>query len=158
MAARSWISDIQGGGPRTTRIARLRYLWLSIGGAALAGGMLGTVVPLLPTTPLLLLAAWSFARASPRLHHWLVTHPRLVTPIEDWQRHGAIRPRAKLVAMFAVVASFVTSVLLGVSGEVLLVQAVVLAAVSLFILTRPDGTFPSAKRATARPRRDKDGP
>ena len=118
----------------------MRYLWLLLGGVALVLGALGVIVPLLPTTPFLLLAAWCFAQASPRLHHWLVTHPRLGPPIEDWRTQGAIRPRAKVVAMLAVAASLVTSVLLGVGGAVLAVQAVVLAAVSLFILTRPDGT------------------
>ncbi len=118
----------------------MRLLWLVMGITALVLGAAGTVVPLLPTTPFLLVAAWCFARASPRLHHWLVTHPRLGPPIEDWRRAGAIRPRAKMVAMIAIAASLLTSVLLGVGGAVLAIQAAVLAAVSVFILTRPDGT------------------
>ena len=89
---------------------------------------------------LLLVATWCFARASPRLHHWLVTHPSFGPPIADWRERGAIRPRVKLLAMLAVVASLVSSLVAGIGGAVLALQAVVLAAVSLFILTRPDGT------------------
>ena len=118
----------------------MRYLWLVLGGVALVLGALGVIVPLLPKTPFLLLAAWCFAQASPRLHHWLVTHPSFAPPIADWRERGAIRPRVKLLAMLAVVASLVSSLVAGIGGAVLALQAVVLAAVSLFILTRPDGT------------------
>lgn len=118
----------------------MRRLWLLLGGVSLLIGAAGTVVPLLPTTPLLLLAGYCFARSSPRLHLWLVTHPRLGPPIEDWRSAGAIRPRAKVAAMLAIAASLLTSVLIGVGGAVLALQAVVLAAVSVFILTRPDRT------------------
>ena len=54
----------------------LRILWLFLGGVSLLLGAAGTIVPLLPTTPFLLLAGYCFARSSPRLHHWLITHPQ----------------------------------------------------------------------------------
>lgn len=117
----------------------MRILWIMFGGLAVTLGAAGVIVPLLPTTPLLLLAGWCFARSSPTLHHWLVSHPRLGPPIQDWRSHGAIRPRAKCIAMIAILASFLTSVVLGVGGAVLIIQGVVLVAVSLFILTRPNG-------------------
>lgn len=104
---------------------------------SLAAGFIGIILPLLPTTPFLLLAAFCFARGSQRLHDWLMHHPRLGPPIHDWQKHGAISRRAKQMAMLAIGAVFLASFLLDAPTRVIIIQLVVLSAVSLFILTRP---------------------
>lgn len=115
-----------------------RVLWLTLGIISIACGIAGVLLPLVPTTPFLLLAAFAFARSSPRLHSWLVTHPRLGPPITDWRTHGAIGRRSKIVAVAVMGATPFISVTMGLSGTVLLVQAVVLCASAAFILTRPD--------------------
>lgn len=109
-----------------------------IGLVATGCGIAGIVLPLVPTTPFLLLAAYAFARSSPRLHAWLVTHPRLGPPISDWQAHGAISRPAKTAAVIVMAATFLVSAALGVSATVLVIQAVVLSAAATFVLTRPD--------------------
>jgi hypothetical protein len=120
----------------------LRIVWTLAGGLALALGVAGIVLPLVPTTPLLLLAAFCFARASPRLEMWLVEHPRLGPPIRNWRAEGAISPRAKGLALMAIGATFGLSLILRLPAHVLLIQAVVLGAVVLFILTRPTPRAP----------------
>ena len=120
-----------------TRHQLIRFFWLVGGFFSLAAGIVGIVVPLLPTTPFLLLAAFCFARGSEKLHNWLVHHPRLGPPIRDWQAHGAISRRAKWMAMVAIVAVLIASVLFGVATHIIVIQLLVLSAVSLFILTRP---------------------
>ncbi|MEM6462219.1 MAG: YbaN family protein [Pseudomonadota bacterium] len=115
----------------------LRLLWLSAGCISLALGIVGIALPLLPTTPFLILAAFCFARGSPALHKWLVNHPRLGPPIRDWELHRAISRRGKILAMVAIVAVFVISILAGVASYIIIIQLVVLSAVSIFILTRP---------------------
>ncbi len=115
----------------------VRLFWLIAGIASLGAGIIGIVLPLLPTTPFLLLAAYCFARGSQRLHDWLVNHPRLGPPIRDWQAHGAISSRAKKMAVGAIIAVFAASFLLGAPTRIIIIQLVVLSAVSLFILTRP---------------------
>jgi len=115
-----------------------RVLWLAVGFLATGCGIAGVVLPLVPTTPFLLLAAFAFARSSPRLHDWLVNHPRLGPPIADWQAHGAISRRTKLVAAAFMIATLALSVVTGVRGEIVVVQALVLCAVAAFVLTRPD--------------------
>lgn len=120
-----------------TRNQIVRLFWMAGGLLSLAAGIIGIALPLLPTTPFLLLAAYCFARGSKRLHDWLVHHPRLGPPIHDWQRHGAISRRAKQLAMASIVAVLGLSYLFGAPTRVIIIQIVVLSAVSLFILTRP---------------------
>ena len=70
-----------------------------IGVLALALGIVGIFVPVLPTTPLLLLSAWAFFRSSPRLYDWLMNHPRLGTYITNFTKHKAIPLRVKIVSV-----------------------------------------------------------
>jgi uncharacterized protein len=116
-----------------------RYLWLVLGFTATGLGILGAALPLLPTTPFMLLAAYAFARSSPRFHGWLVNHRRFGPLILNWQRHGSIDPASKRMAIFVMAAALILSWLLGVSARILAVQIVVLAASATFILTRPSG-------------------
>ena len=116
----------------------MKPVWFAIGCLSVLLGLIGAALPLLPTVPFLLLAAFCFARSSRRAHDWLVTHPRLGKPIEDWRRGGAIGRRAKWVASASIAAAFGLSLALGVPHWVLGVQAATLACVALFIWTRPD--------------------
>lgn len=115
-----------------------RALWLLAGWISLILGLIGIVLPLLPTTPFILLAAFCFQRGSDRLHRWLVNHPRFGPLITDWRERGAIPRKAKRNAMIALVAVLGISLLVGVASHILLIQAVALTAVATFILTRPD--------------------
>jgi uncharacterized membrane protein YbaN (DUF454 family) len=116
----------------------MRLIWIVFGGVSLLLGVVGIVLPLLPTVPFLLLSAFCFARSSKRLHDWLVTHPKLGPPIEDWNRRGAISRRAKRLSTASVAVAFGISFLLGVTGIIIGIQAVTLIGVLVFIWTRPD--------------------
>lgn len=123
----------------TTRQHGIRALWLILGLAALACGIAGIVLPLVPTTPFILLAAFAFARSSPRLSAWIVNHGHFGPLIENWQRHGAISRRAKLAALIAIAATPPITLAIGAPLWALLAQIAVLALVATFILTRPSG-------------------
>jgi len=98
----------------------------------------GIVLPLVPTTPFLLVAVYAFARSSPALHDWLVAHPRLGRAIVDWRSHGAIERRTKSLAVAVMVLTLLGSWIAGLAASLLILQAGALAAAALFILTRRD--------------------
>ena len=114
-----------------------RVVWISVGLVSVGLGVLGIVLPLLPTTPFILLAAFAFAQSSERLHRWLIEHRVFGPIVVNWRRHRAIGLRAKVVSLLAMAAVIVLSLALGASTRVLLVQGVVLTACALFIVTRP---------------------
>lgn len=117
----------------------IRSLWTAAGVLSFAIGAIGAVLPLLPTVPFMLLAAFCFARGSERFHLWLLDHPRFGPAIRNWQAHGAISRRAKRAATIAIALTFLASILWGVPLYALAMQAAVLAIVLTFLLTRPEG-------------------
>ena len=79
--------------------ARFRWAWWLLAYGALALGVIGVVLPGLPTVPFILLSAYAAARGSRRLHRWLLGHPRFGPMIHDWQAHGAVARRSKVLAI-----------------------------------------------------------
>ncbi len=114
-----------------------RALWLAGGGLSLGLGVIGVFLPILPTTPFMLLAAFCFAKSSERLHGWLVNHPRFGPSIRNWQAHGAISKGAKIAAVLTMAGVLLVSFLLGLKMTVIIIQAVVMLGAATFILTRP---------------------
>jgi hypothetical protein len=122
----------------------IRGLFIAAGLLCVGLGVLGIFLPLLPTTPFLLLAAACFARSSPALHRWLLARPRLGALIRDWQAHGVIATAVKvrvtlLVALtFGLALAFARTPVWAKAAAL----AVILGALA-FIWTRP-----GAPRAT----------
>ncbi|MEY4907219.1 MAG: hypothetical protein RL260_937 [Pseudomonadota bacterium] len=81
------------------RPAWQRALWLLAGGLSLLLGIAGIFLPLLPTTPFVLLAAACFSRGSARCEAWLLHHPRFGPMVRDWRQHRAVPLRAKQLAL-----------------------------------------------------------
>ncbi|CAM3838551.1 DUF454 family protein [Serratia silvae] len=86
-----------------------RWFLIILGWLAVVLATLGVVLPLLPTTPFLLLAAWCFARSSPRFHYWLLYRSWFGSYLRHWQRHKALPPGAKWKAVLLIVLTFAVS-------------------------------------------------
>ena len=71
--------------PRTSRHWWVRYLLMAVGWVSVVLGVIGIFLPVLPTTPFLLLAAACFARSSPRFYQWLINHRQLGPWIRDYR-------------------------------------------------------------------------
>ena len=76
----------------------VRWLLKLLAVISLALGIIGAFVPVMPTVPFVLLAAWAAARSSPRLSRWLEQHPTMGPYIRDWRQGGVVRRSAKWTA------------------------------------------------------------
>lgn len=116
----------------------MRYMYLALGLVFVALGVVGTFLPVLPTTPFLILAAACFARSSPRLENWLIDHPQFGPLLYAWRKHGAIPWKAKLIALAGVSTGFLLFWITSNPGPLLMASVGVLMLGSLaFIFTRP---------------------
>ena len=115
-----------------------RWLLLAVGWLALFLALIGVVLPLLPTTPFVLVAAACFARSSPRLHQWLLTNGVFGPLIVDWSEHGAVPLWAKVLAVSMIAISGVLTIgfVLNTTWQRVIVGAT-LATVSVWLVSRP---------------------
>ena len=121
-------------GRLTVRQHVLRVLGIAFVGL----GFLGVFLPLLPTTPFLLLALACFARSSPAIHDWLISHPILGPYIVDWERDRSIPLTAKIASVIMMSASFAW-LALGTNAPVIAIwmTGAILICVAVYIVTRP---------------------
>lgn len=120
----------------------LRLVFVVIGGISLFLGALGIFLPVLPTTPFLLLAAFLFARSSQRLHSYLVNHPVLGEYISNYYDNTMTREHKLRTVGLLWVSIAVSSGLLAWSDRVIpaLILPLIASAVTVHILTlRPKG-------------------
>lgn len=88
-----------------------RHFYLAGGFIALALGSIGIILPLLPTVPFVILAAFCFARSSPRLEAWLLGHHVFGQHIRNWRHQRAITKRGKRAAIAAFTVSIVIALI-----------------------------------------------
>jgi len=115
-----------------------RRVYIALGFAFVAIGIVGIVLPVLPTTPFMLLALWSFARSSQRFHDWLLNHPRFGPSLQRWNDHGVIPAKTKLSAVAIMSLSLVFLIGFSTAPPIAVIAAALLMLIgALFILTRP---------------------
>ena len=130
--------------PQQHRSRLVRWLLISVGAVSLLLGLIGIVLPLLPTVPFLLLTAACWARASPRWHRWLLSRPKLGPAIERWERERTISRRTRWMALGLVMLSMGATIW-WVRGHAWLPWAMTgLAVVLLLVIAR----LPVARNST----------
>jgi uncharacterized protein len=116
----------------------LRLFYLSLGWLFVGLGIVGIVIPILPTAPFLLCAVWAFSRSSPELAEKLRNHPKAGPYIRAWQDHGAIPTTGKVLAvtMMTVMGVYLAK-FSALPGWASAIACVGMFAVGVYIVTRP---------------------
>lgn len=117
----------------------MRYLYLAIGWGFVGLGFIGAFLPVLPTTPFLLIAAWAFSKSSERMHRWLYTHPTFGPYLLVWRDHRAIPTSAKTLAVTMMTAGWVFVLFTSDRWEVPVFLGLTHLCVGAYIVTRPSG-------------------
>lgn len=119
--------------PRGWRIGFFVLGWVFFG-----LGAVGAALPVLPTTPFMILALWAFARSSRRFHDWLYTHRIFGPPLRRWAEHRVVPLHAKIAAATAMSGSLVYLIWFSdIPGYAITVTALIMAGAATYVLTRP---------------------
>jgi hypothetical protein len=115
----------------------VKLIYLAIGWVSTVLGVIGAFLPVMPTTPFLIVAVWAFSRSSPRLKNWLYHHPHYGESIRNWFEHGAVGNRVKVFAIITMSLSIPMVYVL--TGNLLIssIQACILVLVAVFLISRP---------------------
>ena len=117
---------------------RFRWAWWLLAYASLALGVIGIVVPGLPTVPFVLLSAFAAARGSQKLHDRLLAHPQFGPMIRDWQAHGAVSRRAKRLAVSMMAACAVIMFLTSPRWWMAATGTAIMTLVAIWLWRRPE--------------------
>jgi hypothetical protein len=117
-----------------------RWLLLALAAVCLLLGIVGVFIPVVPTVPFLVVAAWAASRSSPRLHGWLLSHPRFGHLLRDWYEAGVVPRRAKWLATLMMAASGVSMLFITPANFLagVLVLIVAMVAVGIWLWRRPE--------------------
>jgi len=116
----------------------IKLIWRSIALASLLLGLVGLVLPLLPTVPFVLVAAWAAGHGWPALEIWLLDHPRLGPPLRRWRDRGSVPRRAKWMASLAMAGSGLVLFLTPLPTWVKASALAAMVAVAVWLWRRPE--------------------
>ena len=122
-----------------------RYLLIAAGITSLSLGVLGAFLPLLPTVPLVLLAGYCFARSSPRLHNWLLTHTTFGRIIRNFEAGEGVPKKVKIRAILIIWLSMAVSCWFVGRMDLCIMLAIIGLTVSVYLYRLPES---SSKTAT----------
>ena len=122
----------------------MKYVWIGLGWLFVILGVVGIALPLLPTTPFLLLAAICFSRGSQRMPDWLINHPKLGPLIVNWQTSRTISRSIKVVATLTMAALLALSVYVDIDQRILGLQGVILILVATFLWRQKEPQQPNS--------------
>jgi len=113
-----------------------RWLFFAFGWLNVGLGLIGIVVPGMPTTVFLIAAAWAFSKSSERFRLWLWNHPLFGSAIRNWHEHQVIPFKAKIMATSMMAMSFVLAVVLAEDMTLPLVLFAVMTPAAIYVNTR----------------------
>ncbi len=115
----------------------MKLVLFVFGWVAFALGIIGAFLPVIPTTPFLILSAFLFSKSSPRFHQWLLDLPLAGEGLKDWNDNKVIRPRAKILCALMILGSMIFIALNPIIPVYVKVPVVIiLTSVLVFVTTR----------------------
>ena len=114
----------------------MRLAFLTIGILSLALGFLGIFLPLLPTTPFILLSAYCFSKSSPRLYQWLTSNKTFGPIILEWQQHRTLPRKIKKRAVYLIIATFAVTIIFFINKIYLQFLLLLLASILVTYILR----------------------
>lgn len=115
----------------------MKWILFILGWVSFALGIIGAFLPVLPTTPFLILSGFLFSHSSPRFHRWLLNLPYAGEAIRDWDERKVINTRAKILCTVMIIFSDVMIwIKAPVSLTLKICLTILLFSVNLFVLTR----------------------
>jgi hypothetical protein len=129
---------------------RARMLYIAFGWGSFALGIIGLLLPLVPTTPFMLVAAWAFSRSSPRFHQWLYHHPRFGPPVRNWHTDRAVPWPVKAAAYVSMLASLTYAAFFANVHWAVPVATGAVVLVAVYFISRCP-TKPTVSSSEARP-------
>ncbi len=116
-----------------------RLIFITLGMLFFGLGVAGVFLPVLPTTPFMLLALWLFSRSSKRLQHYLWHHPRFGVLVRNWKQHGIVPRRAKVLAISVMcISAFSLAWLSMTPWWVLTLTYLIMGTAAVWLVTRPE--------------------
>ncbi len=113
-------------------------MWRLVGLTAFVLGLIGLFLPLVPTVPFMLLAAWAGSKGWPELEQYLLTHQHFGPHIRNWRETGAISRSAKSIATIMFCGSIVMVWLYPLSQPLQTILTIFMICVVVWMWTRPD--------------------
>jgi hypothetical protein len=123
---------MQDGATKAKKTAYLMAGWVCVG-----LGIIGAVLPVMPTTCFMIAALFFFSKSSPALAQKLLDHPKFGPPLREWVQHRAIPVEVKIVAVASLMLSAGVVVMTVKNVSVMAMVLVILLGVAIYITTRP---------------------
>lgn len=116
----------------------IRHSYFLLGWLFFALGVLGVVLPVMPTTPFMLLALWAFSRSSQHFHDWLYNHAFFGPPLQQWQQYRVVPLGIKLLAISFMMMSMVYLLFFSPLPDwVNIVSGLIMSATAIYLLSKP---------------------
>jgi uncharacterized membrane protein YbaN (DUF454 family) len=113
-----------------------RIVYVALGCVFVGLGVIGAVLPVMPTTPFLLVASYFFARSSPRLNNWLLRSPLFGPLLRDWDQHRGVRRPVKVVALAIMLTAVAATVIWGNLNWPIVLLLLFLATIGLVVVLK----------------------
>ncbi len=115
----------------------MKPVWFVLAWLSFALGAFGAFVPIIPTTPFMILSAWLFSKSSPRFHAWILSLPIAGPAVSEWNSHRVVRVRAKILCATMILISLTFIWWKAEVPQALkIILTIILVSVCTFVITR----------------------